>query len=418
MRAIEKKKKRMIWIACLVIFLVISIGSYFFIKNKRAVANEQRVVPYSVTELNKENGESSSQMLTGTIEPKKVTKVLIDGDRGKVTQLHAKVGDNVKKGQKLFTYENPDGDFQMQEVSLSVTQLQQQFQQKETDITNKQNELYEKQTNLNNVIYKMGQVSEDEKESLKAEKQALSDSVTQLNSEVLALQSERATLSIEIEKAQYKQETTNKKFEQKEYLAETDGVVKTVDESLLNQTGEVNGKTIMEIVDSSEYYVSGSVDEFQKEKLTLKGKVTVKDRGDDTKIWSGTLVKIGELGEDSGGDSGGKDENPNLTKYPYRVQLDKADHYPAIGRHVFVQPQSEEADKIKLPKEYVFSEKSSDYVWKVVGEKIIKQKIIVESKATEDRWVIKEGLTKKDQIVPPMKGLKEQMEVGALVKAD
>ncbi|MGM0123375.1 HlyD family secretion protein [Enterococcus sp. AZ194] len=414
----RKKSHKVKWVSGIAMIAICGVAGYFWLQHSGdARAEETTIIPYSVKELSVENNQESSLLLTGAIEPKKVSKILVDSSRGKVVKLHVKLGDTVKKGQKLLTYENPDGDFEIQESEFAITQLQQQIGQKETDIANKQNSLYEKQTLVNNLDYKISKATEEEKEGLKTERETAKEAVSQLNAEILSTQSEASSLTIDLEKAQYKLETVKKKFENKDQVAEADGVVKKMDESLLNQTDEAAGKAIIELVDLSTYYVKGVIDEFQKEQLQLNAKVEVVDRNDDTQKWSGKLVEIGDISNEAKDDSeNGQDENPNMTKYPFKVMLDKADKYPTLGRHVFVRPQPKENSKVQLPREYIFTEKESDYVWKIVDNKVKRQKVVIENKTKESLWAIKEGLTMNDQVTLPVKGVEEKMEVGAVVK--
>lgn len=118
-----------------VLFLVMGGGIYSW----RAVSSEpkKQVTAKSLKEINEEIDKANVVLLSGKVEPKLVSKVFLNQERGKVASLDVNEGDTVKKGQKLFSYTNSEGDLAMKEAELAVRKEASTLEQKRTELNQK-----------------------------------------------------------------------------------------------------------------------------------------------------------------------------------------------------------------------------------------------------------------------------------------
>lgn len=137
-----------------------------------------------------------------------------------------KEGDSVVKGQKLYTYQNPDGELALKEAQLTVTNQANDLEQKRSDASLKWEQHNKKQADLDKLTTKYNQAGAEEKEALKQEKTQLETEVAQAKSDARTADSLIGTAEIELEKAQLGVTNAEKKYGSNDVLAEVDGVVK------------------------------------------------------------------------------------------------------------------------------------------------------------------------------------------------
>lgn len=398
-------------IVCLCLLMVLGGGGYLAIQLFQS--QKTMIVSKSVKELNEELEKVSTVMLSGKVEPKAVSKHFLSQERGKVASVDVNEGDEVKKGQKLFTYSNPEGDLAMREAELAVRSENSSLEQKRTELNQKYTQIQNKKNKLQKTTRQYQQADAETKGSLESDKSTLEEEVNQIQSDINNLVNEVNAAELSLEKAQASYELSKQKYENKEVVSEIDGIIKKIDRDQIEKTMSQNGTAtaFMEIYDTSEFFVSGKVSEFQKEKLQSLPQASFVDRNNEDNKWTGKFEKIEEIGDSSESEDGGS----SMTKYKYRAKVDPTEQPPTIGKHVFVVAHSEEPNHLLVPKEMAIKEKGEYYVWKVVGKKIRKSKIEIE-KEDQAHLLIKAGLTQEDKIVFPLNGLKEGMEVGQYIK--
>lgn len=418
----KKKKRIKLILSASIIFAIIGGGVFYFTRNQsNADTVNQKLIPQTVKELSNGGQKGANFLLTGSVMPNQTSKLSLDGLKGTVSEVHVKVGDQVVKGQRLYTYQNPDGELALKEAQLTATNQANELEQKRADATLKWEQFNKRQADLDKLTIKYNQAGDEEKEMLKQEKSQLEMEVSQVKTEARSADSLIGNAEIELEKARLGVTNAEQKYGSNDVLAEFDGVVKKVDTNQMNKSVlEGNKETFMEITDTSSLYVEGEVDEFNKDQLAIDQPVNIIDRTDDKKIWTGKISQVGNLAsEDSGDDEKNKEENPNLSKYPYKVIFDPNDNPPPLGRHMFVEVLSNEEDesKLRLPLDFVIQEGKDSYVWFVKNSKIEKRKLEIGELDKENKTIeITKGLTEEDQIVYPYSTLKAGMEVDVNVK--
>lgn len=61
---------------------------------------------------------SNTKLISGQVVPGKVETIYLDPSKGKIKEIYVKEGQEVEKGQKLFTYENDDLNLQLKQASI------------------------------------------------------------------------------------------------------------------------------------------------------------------------------------------------------------------------------------------------------------------------------------------------------------
>ncbi|EAE8347260.1 efflux RND transporter periplasmic adaptor subunit [Listeria monocytogenes] len=393
----KKKKKIIIIILCVVLVLVAIFAAILITinqKNKVTVDGEEgTVVAVQVKNLSGEGEIDSGNYFTGVIEPKATSKHHVDSSKGTVNKCYVKVGDTVKKNQKLYSYSNPEGDLEVREAELEL-----EMQKSTTS---------QQQAVINKLTKQIKDATPEEQETLKQEK--------------AQAELELKQASFGIEKAEAALKAVQSKNNNNVVYSTVSGVVKQLDQSQMNKTvttEETNPAIFMEIIDMSTYYIKGSVDEFRRDELKKDQKVTVINRQDESEKWEGKISEIGELPDgttDGNSTSDEMEENPNLTKYPFIVELNAAKGLN-IGRHVFISLDVEgnkaTSDVLSIPSDFVVEKDGKTIVW-TANDGTAKTTEVKTGEKNEEMMTVEitEGLTKDDYIIYPESFVKEGMEV-------
>ncbi|AIS62217.1 efflux RND transporter periplasmic adaptor subunit [Listeria ivanovii] len=396
----KKKKKKIILIILCVVLVLVALFAAIFIaihqKNKVTVDGEEGTVfAMQVKELSGEGEVDSGNYFTGVIEPKATSKYNIDSSKGTVNKCYVKVGDTVKKDQKLYSYSNPEGDLEVREAELEL-----EMQKSTTS---------QQQATINKLTKQIKDANEEEQDALKQEK--------------AQAELELKQASFGVEKAEAALKAVQSKNNNNVVYSTVSGVVKQLDQSQMNKTvitEETNPAIFMEIVDMSTYYIKGSVDEFRRDELKKDQKVTVINRQDESETWEGKISEVGELPdgaseENTTSDEMEMEENPNLTKYPFTVELSAAKGLN-IGRHVFISLDVEgndaTSDTLSLPSDFLVEKDGKTIVW-TANDGTAKATEVKTGEKNEELMTVEitEGLTTDDYIIYPDSFVKEGMEV-------
>lgn len=396
----KKKKKKIILIILCVVLVLVALFAAIFIaihqKNKVTVDGEEgTVIAMQVKELSGEGEVDSGNYFTGVIEPKATSKYNIDSSKGTVNKCYVKVGDTVKKDQKLYSYSNPEGDLEVREAELEL-----EMQKSTTS---------QQQATINRLTKQIKDANEEEQDALKQEK--------------AQAELELKQASFGVEKAEAALKAVQSKNNNNVVYSTVSGVVKQLDQSQMNKTvitEETNPAIFMEIVDMSTYYIKGSVDEFRRDELKKDQKVTVINRQDESETWEGKISEVGELPdgaseENTTSDEMEMEENPNLTKYPFTVELSAAKGLN-IGRHVFISLDVEgndaTSDTLSLPSDFLVEKDGKTIVW-TANDGTAKATEVKTGEKNEELMTVEitEGLTTDDYIIYPDSFVKEGMEV-------
>ena len=399
-RKIPKKKIFIIaGLSCLILLIAIT----FIIRNIGG-SGEDPVYVQSVkdiTELGSGNGLNNRY--TGVVDTQESWNITLDGDMS-VETCYVKVGDQVKKGDKLFKYNT-------EELSLNK-------QKKELEIDTAKNEITQMNSEIKGYQADLKNAGTSEK--------------IELQSQILQAQATVKKDEYAIKSAQKELDKINKNIKDATVKSKMTGLVKKINTSLGQASGGeesdenvpaadegTDNSTYMTIIAIGDYRIVGKVSETNISNLSEGDPMIVRSRVDDTKTWKGVIDKIKtdetaqgsteETAEDYdeyGGASGEK-----ASTYNFYVSLDN-DEGLMMGQHVLIEVdnnQDEHKDGIWLPSTFLEEKQGSYYVWvEGRGKKLDRRKVTIgETDENSDLIQITDGLKKSDYIAEALDDLSE-----------
>ncbi len=308
-----------------------------------------------------------------------------------VGEIKVKVGDQVKVGDVLFTYD-------MSELQLSLEKAQLDLESLKSQVASKEEEKSQTEDML------------DETTDDAARRQLLLD-IRQANVDILELNRSVSEKAREIEKLQNNMKNSSVK-------AEVAGEVKSV-----NANGGTDSKgnalPLISIVQTGGFRVKGYVNESNAAVLSEGISVIIRSRVSD-QTWQGTITNIdwnnpaqGNSNSYSYYDSSTSDTG-NSSKYPFYVELSSSDGL-LMGQHVYIEPDLGQDDKqssgIALPASYINDADGSPWVWAQSSSgKLEKRSLTLgDYNAELDTYLVTDGLTAADYIAFPDDTLKAGM---------
>ena len=358
--------------------------------------------------------KATNLILAGKVMPNNSNKIKIDPERGTVKEIMVNEGDVVEKGQPLFKYQT--------DQQRKVLEAEMEVEIKARTIEQTQATANQKWTAHNQKVTELGKARQDyakeKSEELQSMIKALEGEVTSLHAEAMAGDNEVMNAETELRRARLVQENEKERLNEDTVTADHSGRIKSLNRDLVNQSKErQKEENFMEILDDSNLYVDGQVTEFDREKLAVDQQVEIMDRKDQEKTWQGNIVQVANLTGDEKQDDQ-KEENPNLSKFPYKVKINQKEEMPLIGSNVYVNvlPKGFVSGKVIINQRYLMEKDEKYYVWKVENNRINEHEVKV-TPMEDGLAEIVEGLTVEDQLAFPQTGMVEGMEVGANVDA-
>ena len=306
-----------------------------------------------------------------------------------VGEIKVKVGDQVKVGDVLFTYD-------MSELQLSLEKAQLDLESLKSQVASKEEEKSQTEDML------------DETTDDAARRQLLLD-IRQANVDILELNRSVSEKAREIEKLQNNMKNSSVK-------AEVAGEVKSVN---ANGGTDNNGNALplISIVQTGGFRVKGYVNESNAAVLNEGVQVIIRSRVSD-QTWKGTISSIdwnnpAQSSNNYYYDSGSSDTSSS-SKYPFYVELSSSDGL-LMGQHVYIEPDLGQDDKqssgIALPASFINDADGSPWVWAQSSSgKLEKRSLTLgDYNAELDTYLVTDGLTAADYIAFPDDTLKAGM---------
>lgn len=328
-------------------------------------------------------GISGNNRYSGIVEPQNSWEVNKDDGRT-VSEVFVEVGDEVKEGAELFSYD-------VQEIDLQVQQQQLELESIDNEISDYNSQISDLQK---------------EKAAAPAEQQLeYTTRIQQLQTQIKQTEYNRKSKVAEIDK-------TKKSMENSVVTSKISGVVKSINDTGMDDDG--NNAAYMTIMATGDYRVKGIVNE-QNRGMIMEGvPVILRSRVDETVTWTGTVSKVDTENTISNNnmyyyDSG--DDTTISTKYPFYVALDQTDGL-MLGQHVYIEldeGQQTAKEGVWLYSYYLVMDDGDPYVWAADGRnRIEKRKVeLGEYDENMDMYQITSGLSEEDLIAFPLSGLYE-----------
>ena len=320
------------------------------------------------------------------------TKEVNKQEDRKIKELKVKVGDTVKKGDVLFTYDTEEMQLAIDKGKLEL----------------------EKLTNTIESTKKQIEQLNKEKGKAKQEEQ-LSYSI-----EIQELEADNKENEYNLQAKTLEQQQLEKTIGNAEVTAPIDGLVQRINDDSSDDSDEYDGgsssNAYIVLMEIGNYRVKGVINEMSGMSMAgMEGStVIIRSRVDKAQTWIGTMGKIDTDNPDkSSGDeySDGEesDEMTTTTKYPFYVNLENSDGL-MMGQHVFIEldeGQLEKKEGIWLSTEFVDAENS--VVWAANDKDKLEKRSVKLGEYDEDldEYQILEGLAGTDYVAVLSDDLKE-----------
>lgn len=358
------KKKTKIIILISVCILITIIGIYFlFPKGNNSgniyVQKVSTIIGSSYTE----------NRYSGVVESSETVDINQDGNKP-ITEMYVEVGQKVRKGDKLFSYDTT-------EASNSIAQ-------KKLDIEAQNNEIAAQNNTIED--YKAELNKGGDKVEIQARINEASYAIRQAQNTIKATQTEIDQL--------------NKQIENSTVLSTIDGIIKEVNrEGGTDESG--NKKPLVSITQTSDFRVKGSISEMGS--ISEGTNVIVRSRINEDQIYKGTVTKVEtDPQSNSNNNFSRADSGESASKYPFYVSLDNNKGL-MLGQHVYIEADNGQSTKKKgiwLDASFIVSDDNGNsYVWVSERGKLKKRKVELGKSDEETHTTkIKSGLSEDDYI--------------------
>lgn len=323
------------------------------------------------------SGVGQADRFAGVVSAQGETKVEKDDSR-QVASVAVKTGDEVKKGQTLFTYDQTQAQLDLEKAQLELEQMKSTLSAKQ-----------EEKARL-----------ERDKSNVSADQQLQYD--LEIREATAAILEQQYNITLKEKEVQ----RLGNSVGSADVTSPVDGRVQAVNE---NGGTDSNGKALpfMTIVETAGFRVKGYVNENNASALSKGAEVLVRSRvGSD--VWKGSVSSIDWKNPATGSNQntmdGGSDVS-TASKYPFYVTLDSSDGL-LMGQHVYIEPdhgQGQRQEGIHLPAYYINDADTSPWVWaQDKNGKLEKRSLTLGTyEETLATYPVESGLTTEDYIAYP-----------------
>ncbi|MGN0363163.1 MAG: efflux RND transporter periplasmic adaptor subunit [Bilifractor sp.] len=382
------KRKIIILVLILAACGVTAFGIFHAVRGKKASTADSTETAYveKASDLADTGSLGMNNRYAGTVESQETWSVNKNAD-AEVKELNVSVGQEVKKGDVLFTYD--------------TTKYQQDLDQANIDLQR-----------LNNEYTSMGQTISTltkEKASAKASDQA--DYTIRIQQQQLSQQQKQ----LEIQSKQQDIQKLQNNINNASVKSQLDGVVKTINDGT-SVSSDSTDTSYITIIKTGDYRVKGTVNEQNVGALSEGTSVIVYSRVDSSKTWKGRITKVDTENKVTDSNSYGmSDSSTSSTNYPFYVELENSDGL-MLGQHVYMETDTgSTVDKSKgiWVGSYMVdqSDAKHPFVWTVdKNEKLEKREVTLgDTDPATDEVQITDGITMDDSLAIPSPDLKEGM---------
>ena len=371
---------------------------YFYYNNKNLSSQRQSsdsadaVYVNSVAELaGLGSGSGLIQRFAGVVEPQQTWEAKLGNDRT-VKETYVKEGDEVKKGDRIFTYNTSEDEDKLEEAKIELERAQ------------------------NDIQSSTASLEKLEKEQARASR----DDQLSYTTSILTTQNE-------IKQNEYKVKTTELEIKQlqqtikdADVYSQLTGVVKSIASSGSSSSmSDSNSDVYMTIMAVGAFRVKGTINEQNISSIYEGQSFLAFSRVDPTQVWKGTIAEIkkdaGSTNSSDSYDSYGSDSSTSSSNYPFYVELESSEGL-MLGQHVYLEPDSGQADAktgIWLPDYYFVPEGENYYVWAASSSNQLEKRMVSLGEYDENLWTyqVLDGLTEEDYITVPSEDLSEGLPV-------
>lgn len=314
---------------------VIGVVGFVGVKTFNNVANKKVAEQFNI-DLYTIPGKEKVY-LTGKITPKQSESFMLDGSFGDLDKINVKNGQEVQKGDILFSMKNQEN---IDQVSTLKTQ-----------VANKQKEV--------------AKAPDEETKSM------IKNEILELNTQIKGLEGKC-----------YK--TVYAPFKGNIYIPKKENV-----------SSEEGAGTAILVLETSEYHIDTKVNEMELLKLKEGQEVNITITP-SKKIAKGKITSISKRPMDSGDTQGSYDGSASFSNYPVKIDAeDQKDFVNGFGVQAVAEFGNNEN---KIPLTAVLEENGKHFVMKVENDIAKKIEVKVKDK-TDTAYIVTEGLNENDTLV-------------------
>ena len=392
----EKKKSKKGLIALLVILAAAAVAGIFLWKHfagkEEAAEGEKAYVDTVANWTGAGSGLGVVNRFAGVVESQETWSVNQNPD-ATVAEIHVTVGQEVKTGDPLFTY-----DVEAYEATL---------EQQKIDLERLQNELY-------SIDATIEQLKRDQQKATSSEK---ADYTIRIQEQELS----KKQKELEIRSKEQEIAKTEDNMKNATVKSEIDGVIKSINKGTNQDMYNQTDTGFITVMKTGDLRIKGSVNEQNMASVSVGTPMLVHSRADD-RSWSGMVSKIDTENAQSGQNAYyGGDSGLSSSKYPFYVDLDDSTGL-MMGQHVYLEPdygQGAEQQRTGIWLDGYFIDQSNPaapFVWADNGKGKIEKRAVTLGEYDEmmDQYQITSGLELTDSIAMPAENLTEGMPTGTM----
>ena len=246
----------------------------------------------------------------GVIEPQQTSDVNKDPERT-VSDVYVKVGDTVKKGDKLFEYDSNETAVKLSKAKIEYEGIQNDIAECDTRIS----------------------------QYSRARSESAADQQASYTEQIQEQQNTKSQLELNLRIKQVEIDNLQDSLDNSVVTAPINGIIKQV-----NNSSDASSGAFITILMNGSYRVKCRVDEMNVRSLSEGMNVKVYSRVIKDKTWDGVISKVetgapAENNNNGGMDTGNSDNS--ATNYYFYVTLDSSDDL-LLGEHVYVEPMAED----------------------------------------------------------------------------
>ncbi len=373
-----KSKKILIAVLVAVVAIVATIFT-FFQKNLGGTSGGAVAYVDTISNIMGSTGGGNDRY-SGVVESQQSVKVNKNQEK-KIEQVFVSVGDQVIPTTVLFRYDVSEAQKQISSINLDIESLR-------GTITDKYNAI--------------------------SEFKASGDT-----SQAAIAENDIRVAQLSIQQKQLDLAAKQKEIDTADVLANTTGVIKAINENGTDAQG--NATAFIEISQSGEFRVKGTIDETSITSITLGQEMIVRSRTDESKFWTGKITEIKTEPNAKQNDMysmGGSSNSEKASTYPFYISLDSSDGL-MLGQHVYLEKNNGTAvkkDGIWLDASYVVMEGDKAYLWVANQNHRLEKREVEVGELDQNlyQYEIKSGVSESDSIAWPMEDYKEGMQTESI----
>ena len=385
-------RKKAVFIGVLI--AAAAVGGWYYYENyykEESKINESvegSVYMSNISDIMNQGFLGIKTRLVGVVDSQETKNIRLDSQK-QLSEVFVEVGDEVKLGDPLFSYD--------------VEAMQQSLKEADLELEEMNNTLQTMNQQLNELAIQASKAKESEKQAYNLEILSAQNAIHKQEYNISVKQLERAQLEKNIDNAIV--------------YSEIDGIVKTISDS---QNGDLYGygssdNAFMSIMATGDYRIKGTCNEMNIYSLYIGQKLIIRPRSDESKAYFGTVSKIEtEPAEDENNSYMYSDISAESSKYHFYVTMDDPMDL-MLGQHVIMEEdtgEKKEKTGIWIPSYYVMEEETGCFIWTCDEKKRVYKKEVQIGEIDEDmmEYQILDGLSENDYIAYPDEFTEEGME--------